>query len=255
MNAAAHRDRIPCVFGEAARLLAAMPASAIPAGFAGPWGVLRYQHRAWTRDQHGYRVAPGTYTALQRRQADGKLTSVMSDDLPELCRHLEFLLIAEGRVLLTGLGLGCALRGVLARPQVTAVDVVEIDAHVLELVQPHLPADPRLRVHHAEARAWIAAHPERTWDCAWHDLWTDRSAGEPQLNLVHLELLSALRRRITRWQGAWACPRFLRRAVRQMFPSTRAWQRPRRRDRGQAAEADAAPAVGAAARGAAGVRA
>jgi len=132
----------------------------------------------------------------------------MDDTRPELESHLGFMRQAEGRVLVTGLGLGCVVRGLLAKRSVTAVTVIEKSADVLKLVKPHMPRDEHLEIIHADALTW-AGQTDRTFDYAWHDLWTDRTKGEPHLALWHTRLLLDMRDKVTR-QGAWDYPRWTR---------------------------------------------
>jgi hypothetical protein len=135
----------------------------------------------------------------------GRGEAVMSDDPKELRKHLPVVLEARGRVLVTGLGLGCVVRGLLARPQVEHVDVVEVDAGVLEMVGPSFAGDPRVALHHADAitMAWPAG---TRWDYAWHDVWGD----SPGTQVLHAHLLD----RYEPWtgrQGAWGFPRWMKR--------------------------------------------
>lgn len=136
----------------------------------------------------------------------------MHDGEDELRTHLAAALQARGRVLITGLGLGCVLRGVLASDAVESVDVVERERSVLDLVEPHLPKDDRIRIHHADALRWVASS-KQAWDLAWHDLWANPDLGDEHLVLQHQRLLFALRRR-TRVQGAWNFPRRYKRLLR-----------------------------------------
>lgn len=130
---------------------------------------------------------------------------VMEDSQRELSRHLPIWLKACGRVLITGLGLGCVVRGLLANPDVDHVDVVEQDADILRVIGAEF-ADPRVTLHHGDAQT---IDLEGRWDYAWHDLWT--SAGGYELTLQHAKLLHRFRDRCGP-QGAWAFPRFMKRA-------------------------------------------
>jgi hypothetical protein len=131
--------------------------------------------------------------------------AVMSDDPTELRKHLPIVLAAHGRVLVTGLGLGCVVRGLLARPEVTHVDVVEIDADVLAMVAPTFDGEPRVTIHHGDALTidWPAG---TRWDFAWHDVWNET----PETQVLHAQLLARYRG-IARQQGAWNFPRWLKR--------------------------------------------
>lgn len=148
----------------------------------------------------------------------------MSDDEIELRRHLEFVLHARGRVLVTGLGLGCVVRGLAAVGAVESIDVVERDADVIHLVGPYLwdplTSEIPVRIHCADALDFVRRRRHRRWDFAWHDLWTDEAQGEEALPIVHQRLLLELRGRVG-WQGAWAFPRDVRRVLRVRFPDTR----------------------------------
>src|SRR6185295_6407091 len=79
---------------------------------------------------------------------------VMEDSERELRRHLPIWLNARGRVLKTGLGLGCVVRGLLANPDVHHVDVVEIDADIIRIIGAEFAGNPRVTIHHADALTW-----------------------------------------------------------------------------------------------------
>lgn len=193
--------------------LEAMRATEIPCHTSGRWSVERH-------GVEGVGIAAAVnegrppWTFLRFRHPCSRRETVMSDQLSELRTHLEAAQRAHGRVLVTGLGLGCVLRGVLTRPGVEHVDVVERDADVLLLVAAHLPADRRVEIHHADAMAWtrqrIAAGDR--WDVAWHDLWSDPGQFEDELAMVHLRLMVAAKPAVG-WQWAWAMPRWTRRAA------------------------------------------
>ena len=124
------------------------------------------------------------------------------------------MLRAHGRVLITGLGLGCVIRGCLANPAVEHIVCIERDPDVLRLVKPHLPAE-RLTILQADAISWARNNlPRQRFDCAWHDLWSDPDAGDPHLALSHSELFVRCHEAV-QFQGAWAFPR----------PQKRLWKR------------------------------
>jgi len=198
------------------KVLAAAMATAIPAGQSGLWYVKKCVLRKPILVTHEGKiktVPPGNYTKLFR-WTDSTLhlnegECVMHDTPEELQTHLDFMLRAKGRVLITGLGLGCVVRGCLANPAVERVTVVELSADVLKLVWPHMPQDPRLIVVRDDARKFVKRR-NTEFDVAWHDLWTDRDAGEPHLALWHMEMMCDLAGKV-QMQGAWAFPRYFRR--------------------------------------------
>lgn len=202
-------------------ILDACRADNIPLGESGLWYVKKWEiDKDLPVMKHGREIVvpAGYYTNLHRwtdstiHLTDGEL--VMTDMQDELVTHLEFILRAKGRVLVTGLGLGCCVRGLLANPAVTGVTVIENSPDVLKLVQPHMPDDPRLAIVEAEARDWCSRHAAN-FDSVWHDVWTDTDAGEPHLAVVHSDLLVKTCRG-TKLIGAWAFPRHHRRLWREL---------------------------------------
>jgi hypothetical protein len=154
----------------------------------------------------GSRIAPfrsitmlfrDTMATLHRDRGE----CVMEDSPEELRRHLPILLAARGRVLVSGLGLGCVVRGLLAKPEVEHVDVVEISYSILQLASAEFADDPRVTIHHGDALTieW----PARTrWEYAWHDVWSEQEA----LALVHARLFARYQQMCNK-QGAWMMPR------------------------------------------------
>lgn len=149
------------------------------------------------------------YTCATAHLDKGEI--VMEDSPREIRRHLPILLKARGRVLVSGLGLGCVVRGLLAKPQVAHVDVIESDRHILQLIGPEFAGNPRVRLHHGDAlNHWWPANTR--WDYAWHDVWSE---DEP-LHLVHARLIKRYAARSSQ-QGAWQMPRLLRRPFPDLF--------------------------------------
>lgn len=144
------------------------------------------------RGGRGY-VPPGTYTRLTHR---GCL--VMSDTPDEMRDHLPIVRAACGHVLINGLGLGMVLGAVLAKPEVEAVAVVEIDPDVVELVAPHY-ASPRVTIHQADALTWRPPAGVR-FGAVWHDIWPDICVD----NLADMTRLKRRYAKRTDWQGCWS---------------------------------------------------
>lgn len=179
------------------------------------WHIIKVDAAEFPRKRHGKPIVlpPGTYTLLLRL-TDSTLhqnppgETVMEDTPYELQTHLNFVIRASGRVLVTGLGLGCVVRGLLKNPVVEHVTCIENSPDVLQLVAPHMPKD-RLTLVEADARSWTASNQDN-FDCAWHDLWTNQDGGEPHLNYWHSEVLLNCRKTVRR-QGAWKFDRTLKR--------------------------------------------
>ncbi len=197
-------------------ILQACSAKNIPEGESGLWSVYKLhvanETTAWKGDKEEI-LHPGIYTYLRRytmetahRKPPGEI--VMEDTIQELKTHLNFMLMAHGKVLVTGLGLGCVVRGLLVNPMVESVTCVEKSRNVLRLVLPHMSFD-RLTVIHADALEWVKTNREK-FDCAYHDLWTNQEEGEPHLALWHRQLLRDCSRKV-HMQGAWAFPKSMKR--------------------------------------------
>lgn len=189
--------------------LAAMKADCVPGGWSNLWFVekVHMKHAGYgRRDGKLVRLDAGHYTYL-RCITDSTLYlsppgEVVMEDTPyELRTHLGFVMRARGKVLVTGLGLGCVIRGLLKNPKVEHVTCLENSEDVLNLVSAWMPAD-RLTIIEADALEWTAQNKEH-FDCAWHDLWTNRDKGEPHLDVWHTRLFLNCQKNI-RHQGAWA---------------------------------------------------
>lgn len=151
----------------------------------------------------------GAHTTLERLTLASMMADrgevVMEDSRRELARHLPILLRGTGRILVSGLGLGCVVRGLLSKPEVTHVDVVELDRTILELVGPEFAENPRVSLHHGDALT-VAWSSGTRWDYAWHDIWSE----EESLSLLHAHLLARYDGMVEH-QGAWQFPREYRR--------------------------------------------
>jgi hypothetical protein len=183
--------------------------TSVPTGTVGLWEIHRAPIRtAYARDFLGLPLS-AQYTALCRRtwatmhNAHGEV--VMEDTPRELRRHLPFLLAAHGDVLVSGLGLGCVLRGLLSKPEVAHVDVIEIDPHVVQLVRKEFENDSRVSLHMGDALR-VKWPKGRRWDYAWHDIWDE----EKDLHVLHMKLIARYRSRVRNEQGAWQFPRIIR---------------------------------------------
>lgn len=210
--------------GNSLNYLQAMKAEHIPESNSNLWYILKRQFdQPIESDRRGKLVTlpAGVYTFLYRL-TDATMMhlppgEVVMEDTPfELATHLGFIMGAYGRVLVTGLGLGCVVRGLLLNPRVESVTVIENSKDVLKMVAPYM-GSTKVKIIEADALEWTAKNTSR-FDCAWHDLWTDRAAGEPHLDFWHVDLLRKCRR-FTDHQGAWALDRITKRKLKELrFP-------------------------------------
>ncbi|KKM06731.1 hypothetical protein LCGC14_1741040 [marine sediment metagenome] len=172
----------------------------VPEGVSGDWEILKFtvkEHdiRAISYALQGRPVPPGIYTRLTKK---GAFVPMMSDTPAEVRDHLYFIHKATGRCLINGLGLGVVLKAILAKPEVTHVDVVETEQDIINLVWPTYKNSNRVVLHHADA--FTIEWPKGTWwDCAWHDIW-------PSICTDNLPEIAKLKRKYGRkvtYQAAW----------------------------------------------------
>lgn len=135
---------------------------------------------------------------------------VMEDSPRELRRHLPILMAANGNVLVSGLGLGCVVRGLLAKREVEHIDVVEIDPAIVKLVGAEFERNPRVTIHVDDAET-IEWNDGERWDFAWHDVWSERES----LDVVHARLIARYFDRVGR-QGVWG----MARTMKRFFPKS-----------------------------------
>jgi hypothetical protein len=180
---------------------------------SGPEAIWSIEHHSAPPDEIGKAyVGWGTYTVLRRltestMHIDGKI--VMEDSVTELSKHLPILLAGRGRILITGLGLGCVVRGLLSKPDVEHIDVVEIDKRILHWVGREFGNDPRVELHLGDALKY--EWPEETrWDFAWHDI--HEMDGDEHVSILHCKLMQRFRKQVT-VQGAWGLKPWLKRAL------------------------------------------
>ena len=135
---------------------------------------------------------PGTYKRLRR---NGK--TIMSNTTDEVNDHAHFIRMAEGNVLINGLGLGVCLKAILKKPEVKSVTVIEREKDVIDLISPHFD-DPRLTIIHADALEYKPPKNVK-YDYVWHDIWDETC-------LDNLETMATLHRKYGRrakWQDSW----------------------------------------------------
>lgn len=136
---------------------------------------------------------PGSYTRLTYK---GEV--VMSDTPDEIRDHWKLFREARGHVLLNGLGLGVALQGVLLKPEVEFVTVIEISQDVISLVQSHYESlfPDKFEIINTDA---LEYKPNKRYNVVWHDIW-------PLICSDNLEDMKKLHRkwgRKTDWQASW----------------------------------------------------
>jgi hypothetical protein len=191
---------------------AAQRKSTVPEGAAGVWKVSRFEmdligyisRRSDISGMGTRSPPPGKYTHLCYME-NKKWHVMMSDTPAELIDHIDAVRDAAGDVLVTGLGLGIIVDALMLRFGVRSVTVLEKDMDVIGLVAPHIRdlhngSKRGLRILHADAYTWI---PDKTFDCAFHDIW-------PSFSPDNLKDMRKLKKRLpgqlwTRFWGEKQC--------------------------------------------------
>jgi len=177
----------------------------IPEGKKGNWYIENFtvNEKNFGRlyyQLHGGRDVPlGTYTRLMR---DHSLDNPMMSDTPsEIYDHYEPIYQAKelgGRILINGLGLGCVIKAMLTFPNVTRIDVVELEQDIIDLVAPSY-LDPRVHIYRNNAYTIKWDKTDR-WSVAWHDIWANICSD----NLADMAKLHRKYGHKVTWQGSWA---------------------------------------------------
>ena len=182
----------------------------IPCGASGEWRIeefivteedaklfnLRARFNIGSRE-----IEVGKYKKLLRGE-----TLVMSNTPSELDDHSWFISIAEGNILVNGLGLGEVLVALLKKKEVKSVTVIELSEDVIKLVAPHFSKDKRVNIIQANALEWKIPKGTR-YDCVWHDIWDNICSD----NLEEMKKLHRKFGRHTKWQSSWCrdlCERY-----------------------------------------------
>ena len=106
-------------------------------------------------------VSPGRYARLS---IEGEL--VMTDTTMERRTNRPLIEHARGHVLVSGLGLGMVVFGLLAKkPAIRSLVVLEVSPDVIALIQPYLPVDARLTIVQVDVFGWDGwqDHAEHGW--------------------------------------------------------------------------------------------
>ena len=135
--------------------------------------------------------------------------TVMSNTPDEISDHATAFAEAEGRVLITGLGLSMVVSGLLAKPEVEHIDVIEQDADIISMVGPAYAEEPRVTIHRAHAMRWPIP-PDSQWDFTWHDIWAridvrNLESATAESGISYADLLRRFAPHSKR-QAAWALP-------------------------------------------------
>ena len=120
----------------------------------------------------------------------------------------EFLTLAEGSVLINGLGIGMCNVVLLKKETLTDLTVIEYDKDLVDFISLLFKDEPRCTIIHADAYKFEPPKG-KFYDYVWHDVWTVQSP----LNLPQMDILFEKYKDIAGWQGAWRHAKCLQQAA------------------------------------------
>jgi hypothetical protein len=176
----------------------------VPDGKCGDWEV-----QSFTIDEKGAKVhnlrelmsglgrtiIPGKYKRLVNVK---RRLTIMSNTPAEVQECCALISVAEGNVLINGLGLGVVLKAILRKKEVKRVTVIEREKDVITLVASTYRRDKRVQIICADAFDWAPPRGVK-YDYVWHDIW-DTICSD---NLKGMGKLHRKYGRRSRWQGSW----------------------------------------------------
>lgn len=189
-----------------------VPKSLAPKEF-GIWAIDRYPKKAF-KNHH---LAGYPDVTLLRRYTESNIHEggevVMEDSKNELKKHLPFLRVAYGNILISGLGLGCVVRGLLSRSAVKHIDVIEIDKGIIKHIGSEFMNNKRVTLFHADAltKQWPK---KKKWDFAWHDIHQMKKT-QPHIHALHVKLVAKYSLTCA-VQGAWGMSETIKTKIRKI---------------------------------------
>lgn len=142
-------------------------------------------------------VPPGRYVCMKIGD------KVMMSDTPmEIRSSMQAITRGYGKMLIAGLGLGLVLHRLILLRKIAnmQVTVVEINRHVIDLIGPYYQ-HPNIEIIHGDIFTFNPPEDDASYDCAWFDIWPDRSnSNMPQMKV----LLRKFRKYVAGWMECWS---------------------------------------------------
>lgn len=157
----------------------------------------------------------GSYTKLVFMDENYHRHTMMSDTTAE-CRDLyDIIFMANGHVLINGLGIGLVIVNII--DNVDKITVIDNNKELLDVVGKHYQKlyPGKIELVHSDAFEYQIPEGIR-YNCVWHDIW-------PTISTDNIEDMKKLHRkygRKTDWQGSWCryeCERMRRQEKRENF--------------------------------------
>ena len=172
----------------------------VPDGISGDWEVSTFTVQASELSQRisklqtGRGVPEGTYKRLTR--CGEVIVSNTPDEIWDFSMFLRYR--ATGKVLINGLGLGVLVQGLLEKPDITEITIIEKSEDVIKLSGPTYLKDERVNIIHADAFEYKPPKG-KLYDAVWHDIW-DYITSE---NIPEMKKLHRKYGRFAKYQESW----------------------------------------------------
>jgi hypothetical protein len=143
----------------------------------------------------------GTYLKLYDKELE---EVVMSDTPMEKKTNKEVYDMANGNVLIGGLGIGMILLALQSKPEVKTITVIEKYKEVIDLVSPQLPLNEKVTIINEDIFNWIPSTPMR-YDTIYLDIWNEISGEDykehKKLRKKYSKILNNNNSKC--WMGCW----------------------------------------------------
>ena len=133
-----------------------------------------YALKKFTIDYNNFRaslagIPCGEYIALYGPDNNGCGTTLLMSNTPmEKRTNSNFVLKANGDVLIAGLGLGLIILPIQNKPEVNSITVIEKSKEVIEMVSSQLPLNDKVKIINDDVFKYT---PECKYDTIYLDIW------------------------------------------------------------------------------------
>lgn len=126
-------------------------------------------------------ILPGKYVSLNSKNKKPESyienTCMMSDTPMERFTNQEFVNIAEGRVLIAGLGIGMVPAALAQKEEVSHITIIELDQEIINLVEPlirkYVENNEKIEIIQADANTFPETYNGPKFDYLWLDIWPE----------------------------------------------------------------------------------
>ena len=113
-----------------------------------------------------------TYVSLNHKTRG----CVMSNTQMEMFTNQKFLNVANGDILIAGLGIGMLPAALAQKDDVKSITIIELDSEIIGLIEPlirkYVPNNDKIKIIHADAYTYAEQYGQnKQYDYVWLDIW------------------------------------------------------------------------------------